>query len=135
MSIRSSVFVAHQHIEAISYRTQWLARRGNCAYLQVSMSLAPPTRDGSPARQPLFKRDVRSLLSGEALEDDLGLAVDAQVLDRLGVRRAGRAVVTAGSVAQRRARGGSGDGLHGCGKRKKKKRRGEVSKEGRKKEI
>lgn len=94
--------------------------------LRISPSqhvIGTPTRDGSPAKQPVFKRDVRSLLSGEALEDDLGLAVDAQVLDRLGVRRAGRAVVTAGSVAQRRARGGSGDGLHGCGKRRK--RRGE----------
>lgn len=28
---------------------------------------------------------VRSLLAGEALEEDLGVAVDAQVVDRLGV--------------------------------------------------
>lgn len=61
------------------------------------------------------KKNIRSLLSSEALEDHLGLAVNAQVLDGLGVGRAGRAVATAGSVAQRRrARGGSGNGLHDC---------------------
>lgn len=69
----------------------------------------------SDALVPRPVQNIRSLLSGEALEDDLGLGVNAQVLDGLGVGRAGRAVATAGSVAQRRrARGGSGDGLHGC---------------------
>lgn len=58
--------------------------------------------------------DSRSLLSGESLENDLGVAVDAQVVDGLGVGR--RAVGAAGDAAQRRgASGGSGDGLHdGC---------------------
>lgn len=71
------------------------------------------------------RTNIRSLLSSETLEDDLGLAVNAQVLDGLGIGRAGRAVATAGSVAQRRrARGGSGNGLHGCERGGKKKGKG-----------
>lgn len=59
-------------------------------------------------------KNSRSLLSSETLEDDLGIAVDAQVVDGLRVGR--RAVGAAGDAAQRRgASGGSGDGLHdGC---------------------
>lgn len=88
----------------------------------MSLRLFPYLR--LPRIDSRYHKNVRSLLSGEALEDDLGLAVDAQVVDRLGVRRAGGAVATAG-VAQRRARGGSRNGLHCCegGGRKK---RGEV---------
>lgn len=58
-------------------------------------------------------QDVRSLLAGEALEDDLGVAIDAQVVDGLRVRGAGRAVGATGDVAQRRRRHGvPGNGLH-----------------------
>lgn len=56
---------------------------------------------------------VRSLLSGEALEDDLGVAVDAQVLNGLGVRGRRAAVGAVGDVAERsRAHRSPGNGLH-----------------------
>lgn len=57
---------------------------------------------------------IRSLLSGETLEDDLGVGVDLQVLDRLGVRAGLGAVCPLGELAQDGARGPqlSGKGLH-----------------------
>jgi hypothetical protein len=54
---------------------------------------------------------LRSLLAGEALEEDLCVAVDAQVLDGLGVLgRAGR-VLPGRGLGERRAQGLS-EGLH-----------------------
>lgn len=44
--------------------------------------------------------DSRSLLSGEALEENLRLAVDAQVVDGLRVGGRGRAVGASGQLAQ-----------------------------------
>lgn len=56
--------------------------------------------------------NLRSLLAGEALEQHLGVAVDAQVFDRVGVGRgAGRIRVAGGCFPQRRAQGSS-YGLH-----------------------
>lgn len=67
----------------------------------------------------------RSLLSGESLVDDLGVAVDAQVVDGLGVLR--RRVGAAANVLQRRSASGSSDGLHdgvfGCGKKGGRRKR------------
>lgn len=69
----------------------------------------------------------RSLLSGEALVDDLGVGVDAQVVDGLSILR--RRIGSAANVLQRRGASGSGEGLHdvggwrGEGVKKKKKRR------------
>lgn len=56
--------------------------------------------------------DSRSLLAGEALEQDFGVAVDAQVLDGLCIlRRAGR-IVPAGRLGERRAQRKAEGGLH-----------------------
>lgn len=59
--------------------------------------------------------DLRSLLSGEALEEDLCFRVDAEVVDGLGVRRRGGAVGALGELAQGGGAGPdlSGEGLHG----------------------
>lgn len=57
------------------------------------------------------RRNVRSLLASEALEDDLGVAVDAQVLDGLGVGGGGRAVGATG-LSQRGGAHRSGKSLH-----------------------
>jgi hypothetical protein len=82
-----------------AYRTRSPAARGNWRCVSM-LHLRRPGR----AR-------LRSLLSSEALEQDLCVAVDAQVLDGLGVlRRAGR-VLPGRSLGERRAHGLS-EGLH-----------------------
>lgn len=53
----------------------------------------------------------RSLLSGKALEQDLGVAVDAEVLDRLRILRGAGRILPGGGLGERRAHGLS-DGLH-----------------------
>jgi hypothetical protein len=54
----------------------------------------------------------RSLLAGEALEQHLGVSVDAQVLDCLGVRRRARRIsLPRGGCAEGRAQRFS-EGLH-----------------------
>jgi len=48
--------------------------------------------------------NLRSLLACEALVDDLGIAIDAQVVDGEGVGRRGRAVRPPGELPQNGAR-------------------------------
>lgn len=50
------------------------------------------------------KVDSRSLLAGEALEEDLGVAVDAEVLNSARVGTVGGAVAALGDLAQQIAR-------------------------------
>lgn len=62
---------------------------------------------------------IRSLLAGETLEDNLGVAVDAQVVNGLRVRGGSRTVGAVGDLAKGgRAQRCPGDGLH-CGYLKK----------------
>lgn len=58
-----------------AYRIQWLVVRGSWSCISPS------------SNHVLLQSHSRSLLSREALEQDLGIAVDAKVLNRLGVLR------------------------------------------------
>jgi hypothetical protein len=84
-----------------AYHIQWPAGRGTCP----SVSHCAPS-------YALPVLHSRSLLSREALEQHLGVAVDAQVLDRLGVRRrAGRISLPRGGCAESGAQRAS-ESLH-----------------------
>ena len=82
-----------------AYRIQSLVVRGSCLFF----SPAQPVRHCSP--------HSRSLLSGEALEQDLGVAIDAEVLDRLRILRGAGRILPGGGLGERRAHGLS-DCLH-----------------------
>lgn len=70
------------------------------------------------------KENSRSLLSGETLVDDLGVGVDAQVVNGRGVGRSGRAVRATGHLAQgRRAQNRSRSSLHGGAERRSTRER------------
>ena len=84
-----------------AYHIRWPAGRGTCQ----SVSHCTPSYTVAVLHS-------RSLLSREALEQHLGVAVDAQVLDRLGVRRrAGRISLPRGGCAEGGAQRAS-EGLH-----------------------
>lgn len=59
-------------------------------------------------------KHVRSLLSGEALEENLGVRIDAKVLDGLGVRRGTLGVTSSlhGSSIPDGREGVTAEGLH-----------------------
>lgn len=83
-----------------AYRIRLPAGRGSCC--------------ASAAWVPLCARrgiHSRPLLAGEALEEHLCVAVDAQVLDRLGVLRGARRILPGGASGERRAQRES-EGLH-----------------------
>jgi hypothetical protein len=70
--------------ERHGYRIRWLVGRGNCEDAHVSKW----RRDLGEAQIAASElvNNVRSLLSSEALENDLGVAIDAQVVNGLRVR-------------------------------------------------
>lgn len=97
-------------IRRVAYRTRWPAVRGSCC--RISAALASVAAAAARSRRGALHS--RSLLAGEALEQHLGVAVDAQVLDGLGVLRRARCVRPGRGLGERRAHGLS-DGLHGVG--------------------
>jgi hypothetical protein len=71
-----SVLPPHSIVSAVSlgaYRIQSLVVRGSCSCISTSCNYRR------------LRLHSRSLLSSEALEEDPGVAVDAKVLNRLGV--------------------------------------------------
>ena len=79
------------------------------------------------------KKDVRSLLSSETLEDNLGVSVNAKVVHSLSVSRAGRGRVCPALRGSSIAKGSDGvtaDGLHGCLRERKKPGKGRSEKRG-----
>lgn len=72
---------------SVPYSIAWVAWKLKDKGKNVSAS-----REGENGEQANWTQHVRSLLAGEALEDDLGVVVDAQVLNRLAVGTRGRAV-------------------------------------------
>lgn len=94
-------------IRMVAYRTRWPAVRGSCRRISTA-----PVSVAAAARSRRGALHSRSLLAGEALEQHLGVAVDAQVLDGLGVLRRARCVRPGRGLGERRAHGLS-DGLHG----------------------
>jgi hypothetical protein len=74
-----------------AYRIRWLVLRENCAYISTL-----PIAD-------MFCLHSRSLLASEALEQHLGVAVDAEVLDRLGILRGASRILPGRGLGERRA--------------------------------
>ena len=74
-------FVIAKQLRAGAYRIQSLVVRGSWSGVSTVPNCSPS------------KFHSRSLLSGEALEQDLGVAVDAQVLNRLGILRRSRRIL------------------------------------------
>lgn len=77
------------------------------------------------AQLPASEIHSRALLSREALEQHLGVAVDAEVLDGLGVLRGARRILPGRSLGERRAHGLT-DGLHRDGEVATRAKRGGV---------
>lgn len=115
-------------IRMVAYRTRWPAVRGSCR----RVSTPPVSAAAAAARSRRGALHSRSLLAGEALEQHLGVAVDAQVLDGLGVLRRARCVRPGRGLGERRAHGLS-DGLHGvdcsCWMRRGRRRGIEIKRE------
>lgn len=81
-----------------AYRTRWLVVRGSCTKSAIVLSL-------------MLCLHSRSLLSSEALEQHLCVAVDAQVLDGLGILGRTCCVLPGRRPGERRAQGVS-ESLH-----------------------
>ena len=74
-----------------AYRIQSLVVRGSCS------------RISTPSHYRLFQSHSRSLLSSETLEQNLGVAVDTKVLNRLGVLRGSGRILPGSGLGERRA--------------------------------
>lgn len=74
-----------------AYRIQSPVVRGSCSCISISF----------PCR--VFHSHSRSLLSSEALEQDLGVAVDAKVLNRLGILRGSGRILPGSGLGERGA--------------------------------
>jgi hypothetical protein len=63
-----------------------------------------------------YRHNIRSLLSGETLEDNLGVSIDAQVIHSLGVDRAPLAVSSSlhSSGILKGREGATAESLHSC---------------------
>lgn len=70
------------------------------------------TRSATPSPATSSRLHSRSLLAGEPLEQHLGVAVDAEILDGLGVLRRAGCVLPCRGLGERRAHGLS-ESLHG----------------------
>jgi hypothetical protein len=84
----------HRFMSSVSmgaYRIQSPVVRGSCSCISISF----------PCR--IFHSHSRSLLSSEALEQDLGVAVDAKVLNRLGILRGSGRILPGSGLGERGA--------------------------------
>ena len=88
-----------------TYRTQWLAVRGNCSIKFISMTVLSI----SPSSW-LISKHIRSLLSSETLENDLGVLGETEVLGSRSVS-GGRVGLLSCSGLQSWS-GEAGDSLH-----------------------